>query len=129
MSEEVKRLQHVQENEQLIYNVYGDSAYTADACLRTAHEVNAAPEAQRELLTKENNVMKAMRESVEWFFKDMKNFWTLVDRKKSLKLKQNQVGKIFIVAAIVHNAYVTMNGNEITAYFETMPPDFEDWVR
>ena len=51
-----------------------------------------------------NDSMSAVRASVEWLFADIINYFKFLDFKKDLKIGLSQVGKMYIVCALLRNA-------------------------
>ena len=45
-----------------------------------------------------------------------------------LKLRNQPVAKIMFVCMLLRNAYVTMNGSQVSEYLISLPPSFEHWV-
>ena len=74
-----------------------------------------------------NHSMSAVRSSVEWLFGDIVNYFKFLDFKKNLKLGLSQVGKMYIVCAILHNALTCLYGNTTSQFFHLDPPSLEDY--
>jgi len=108
------------------YNMFGDSAYWADDCLRTYHRGDDAALTDRQKL--ENRGMKVERESIEWDYGEVGNLWRAVDFKYGLKLREQPVTEIVVVAMLLTNFWVTMNGGNTVEHFECMPPTIEDYT-
>ena len=106
--------------------IYGDSAYVhvADSHIAARHhnEFNT----EREVL--ENRCLSACRECIEWDFGDVGVMWSMVDYKKVLKTNLMPVISIYMIALLLRNSYVTMNGGTTAEYFSLVPPTFEVWV-
>ena len=98
--------------------IYGDPAYPLRLCLQAPfREVNLTPE-----MVAYNKSMSKVRESVEWLFADIINYFKFMDFKKNLKIGLSQVGKMYIVAAILRNALTCLYGNETSQFFDLDPP-------
>ena len=112
------------------YLLYGDSAYAVSGLTNIVarKDTNVGDNNVRARFIKENSVLSSCREAIEWDYNDMKRYWPIVDYKKILKMKKMPVSKIFLVAMLLHNSYVCMNGSITSYYFEMEPPPFEDWV-
>jgi hypothetical protein len=54
--------------------------------------------------------------------------WRLVDYKKALKIRKMRVAEMYLLAMLLRNAYVTMNGSQTSKYFSIEPPSFSEWV-
>jgi hypothetical protein len=111
-SEILEQLEDLQLDEELKFKAFGDSAYEVD----------------RYIVSGGGKGMAAVRETIEWTYKDMKTIWKYCDYKHALKLRNQPLGKIFLVCMLLRNAHVTMNGNQASEYFVCEPPTFEHWV-
>ena len=65
-----------------------------------------------------------MRVAVEWIFGDIVNYFKFMDFKK---IGLSQVGKMYIVAAILRNALTCLYGNETSQFFELDPPSLDEY--
>ena len=111
-SEILEQLEELQIDQQLKFKVFGDSAYQIDEYIVSGG----------------GKGMAAVRETIEWKYKDIKTVWKYCDYKHCLKLRKQPLGKIFLVCMLLRNAHVTMNGNQAQEYFVCEPPTFEDWI-
>ena len=66
-----------------------------------------------------NGSMSAVRSSVEWLFGDIVNYFKFLDFKKNLKIGLSQVGKMYIVCAILRNALTCLYSNTTADFFCT----------
>ena len=64
-----------------------------------------------------NARMSSVRESVEWLFGDIVNYFKFIDFKKNLKIGLSSIGKMYIVCAILRNALTCLYGNETSKFF------------
>ena len=71
--------------------------------------------------------MSAVRSSVEWLFSDIVNYFKFLDFKKNLKIGLSQVGKMYIVCAILQNVLTCLYGNSTSQFFDLDPPSLEDY--
>lgn len=108
------------------YIIYGDSAYAVAMYSHIAARYDEDPNTERQNL--ENRCLSSCREVIEWDYGDVGKYWAFVDYKKTLKLRQMMIGRVYFVAMLLRNAYVTMNGCNTSTFYELMPPDFEDWT-
>ena len=80
--------------------LYGDPAYPLRVHLQAPFRIG--------ILTRDmhifNDSMSAVRVSVEWLFADIINYFKFLDFKKDLKIGLSQVGKMYIVCALLRNA-------------------------
>ena len=75
---------------------YGDPAYPHRVHLQCPYR-HARLTVQQEAF---NIAMSTVRESVEWLFRDIIEYFKFLDFKKNLKLQLCSVGKYYIVCAI-----------------------------
>ena len=108
------------------YKVYGDSAYIPLTLSHVRARHSNAVNTPRERL--ENESMSSCRESIEWNYNDLKQYWKFIDFKKNLKLMDMPVVPITLCAMILRNAHTTMNGNTTSSYFECEPPSLVEWT-
>ena len=111
-SQILEQLEELQRDQELKFKVFGDSAYQVDDYIVSGG----------------GKGMAAVRETIEWTYKDMKTTWKYCDYRHCLKLRKQPLGKIFLVCILLRNAHVTMNGNQAAEYFVCEPPTFEDWI-
>ena len=71
--------------------------------------------------------MSSVLVSVEWIFRDIANYFKFLDFKKNLKIALSQVGKIYIVCALLQNALTCMYGNTTSQFFYLDPPDLNEY--
>ena len=74
-----------------------------------------------------NKSMSRVHVTVEWIFGDIVNYFKFMDFKKNLKIGLSQVGKMYIVAAILRNALTCLYGNETSQFFELDPPSLHEY--
>lgn len=113
------------------YALYGDSAYLRTDWILSRHKPLCIDgvvlhELTRDQIT-ENVVMSALRECVEWSYKDVKTLFAYVDYHKKLKLLSTDCVSLIMSALIMRNAHCCMYGNETSRCFELQPPEFEKW--
>lgn len=103
--------------------LYGDPAYPLRVHLQAPFRV--------EILTRQmeifNESMSAVRASVEWLFSDIVNYFKFLDFKKNLKIGLSQVGKMYIICAILRNALTCLYSNTTAEYFGVDPPTLHDY--
>ena len=74
-----------------------------------------------------NKSMSAVRTSVEWTFGDI-NYFKFLDLKKKLKDSSSQMGKMYVVCAILQNALTCMYGNTTSQFFNLDPPHLNEYL-
>lgn len=103
--------------------LYGDPAYPLRLQLQAPfREVQLTPE-----MVAYNKSMSSVRVSVEWIFGDIVNYFKFMDFKKNLKIGLSQIGKMYIVAAILRNALTCLYGSETSQFFELDPPTLQEY--
>ena len=66
-----------------------------------------------------NRSMSSVRESVEWLFNDVTNYFKLLDFKNNLKIGLSSVGKMYVASAFLRNALTCLFGNRTSIFFLT----------
>ena len=107
------KLAQLQEGRQLKYKMHGDSAYSNSDWIVSGG----------------GKGMAAVRESIEWTYKDLKNMWAFCNYERCLKLVNQPLAKIFFVCMLLRNAHITLNGCQTSAYFNMLPPTLDDWTK
>ena len=64
-----------------------------------------------------NGSMSSVRVSVEWLFGDILNYFKLLDFKKNLKVGLSNIGKTYVVCALMRNALTCLYGNQTSDFF------------
>ena len=104
--------------------LYGDRAYPRRIHLQALFRVGVLTR-QMEIF---NEKMSAVRASVEWLFADI-NYFKFLDFTKNLRIGLSQVGKMYIVCAILRNALTCLYSNTAAEYFGVDPPSLQDYFR
>jgi hypothetical protein len=119
-----EKFAHSQFGKPMQFKLYGDSAYQylVDSHIASRY-VN--PVGNQGFI---NECMSSMREMIEWHYGELCQYFKCIDFSKGLKLRQMDVPLMVLVAMLLRNAHVTMNGNKSSEYFRCSPPSFEDWV-
>ena len=74
-----------------------------------------------------NRSMSSVRESVEWLFNDVTNYFKFLDFKKDLKIGLSSVGKMYVASALLRNALTCLYGNQTSSFFQLDAPSLEDY--
>ena len=98
--------------------LYGDPAYPISAHLLGPFKGQNLNEQQMDF----NRAMSALRESVEWGFGKVVNYFKFVDFKKNLKIELSAVGKMYAVAVLLSNAHTCLYGSQAGSFFDLEPP-------
>jgi len=70
--------------------------------------------------------MSAIRECVEWDYKDVKCIWKYIDWNHVLKIYKQPVSKIVFVCFLLKDAYSCMNANQTSEYYMMEPPSLDN---
>ena len=76
-----------------------------------------------------NKAMRSVRVSVEWLFGEIVKYFKFVDFNRAMSIRLSQIGKIYIVCALLQNAYACLHGNIVTDYFGVQPPSLEAYFK
>ena len=70
--------------------------------------------------------MSAVREAIEWSYKDIKQLWSSQDFKRNLKVRMAPISLLYKTAALLTNFKVCMkHGGQVSEYFQCDPPSLE----
>ena len=105
--------------------LYGEPAYPLRIHLQAPFRVGVLTR-QMEIFKEK---MSALRESVELLFADIIDYFKFRDFKKNLRIGLSQVGKIYIVCAILRNALTCLYSSTTAEYFGVDPPSLQDYFR
>ena len=64
---------------------------------------------------------------MEWLFGDIIKYFCFLDFKKNLKIGLSQIGKMYIVCALLRNALTCLYGNTTSQYFDLDPPTLQEY--
>lgn len=68
------------------------------------------------------------RVPVEWAFGHVATLWSFADYHKNQKFLLQPVGIYYRLAVLLRNMHVCIYGSEIADYFNTKPPQLEDYL-
>ena len=74
-----------------------------------------------------NKSMSTVRVAVEWLFGDILNYFKFLDFKKNLKIGLSQVGKMYVVCALIRNALTCLYPNSCSIFFDLQPPTLDQY--
>ena len=103
--------------------LYGDLAYPLRIHLQIPFRNAVLTPAMQAF----NSSMSAVRESVEWLFGDIINYFKFMDFNNNLKIGLSSVGKMYIVSVLLCNALTCINGNQTSDFFNLDPPTLEEY--
>ena len=93
--------------------LYGNPAYPQRVYLQTPFQNRALTA----LMIAFNQSISTVRESLEWLFNDIVNYFKFMDFKKNLKISLSSVGKMYVVCAILRNALTCLYPNQTARLF------------
>ena len=103
--------------------IYGDLAYPLGPQLQTLFRGAGMTQNQKAW----NKSMSEVRIAVEWIFGDIIQYFKFLDYKKNLKVSLSAVGRLYIVAALLHNARAILYGTTTSKYFHVNPPTLQEY--
>eukprot|EP00033_Pygsuia_biforma_P005605 GCRY01006191.1.p1 GENE.GCRY01006191.1~~GCRY01006191.1.p1 ORF type:complete len:384 (+),score=7.06 GCRY01006191.1:425-1576(+) len=105
--------------------LYGDPAYPNRPFLirpYTGHHLTAEQNAF-------NYRMSKVRQSVEWAFKDIIQYFSFLDYSKNLKIYLQPIAQYYQVGAFLMNCLTCFRrGNQTSIYFNCDPPTIEEYL-
>lgn len=106
------------------YCVWGDPGYNNRCFLETPSQGENLTPTQQAF----NTAMLSIRISVEWTFKEVKLYWSTVDYKRKLKLRESPVALIYQVSALPQNLRNIFYPSQSSKYFNCKPPKIEQYL-
>ena len=103
--------------------LYGDPAYPLRAHLQAPFRNGVLTQPMKDF----NKSMSRVRVSVEWIFGDIINYFKFMDFKKDMKIGLSYIGKMYIVCALLRNAFTCLYGNLTSEYFGLSPPTLQEY--
>ena len=97
------------------YRIYGYPAYLLRIHLQAPFRYRVLTPQMMDF----NRSMSSVRESVEWLFNDVTNYFKLLDFKNNLKIGLSSVGKMYVASAFLRNALTCLFGNRTSIFFLT----------
>ena len=102
--------------------IYGDSGYSARYFLYVPFSGSNLSDAQKAF----NTTMAKSRVTVEWYFREVKRYWTLLDYRRKLRVKEAAVGSLYLAAILLTNVRNCCYPNTISQYFGSQPSTMEE---
>ena len=103
--------------------IYGDPVYPVRVHLQSPYSGNRLMPAMEAF----NESMSKVRTSVEWVFGDIVRSFKFMDFKNNLKIGLSQIGKMYLVCALIQNVITCMYGNQTSNYFDLNPPTVHEY--
>ena len=105
--------------------IYGDTAYPLSVHLQPPFRGANLTANQAAY----NKAMSELRVSVEWVFVFVKNYFKFIDYHKMLKIGLSAVGKFFLVCGLLQNGHTCLYGNNVSEYFNILPPSLGEYFQ
>lgn len=107
------------------FYLYGDAAYMIRPWLQTAFPRVGATEEQLEYDTGTS----AVRVSVEWNYKDVKQMWTINDFSRALKVRKSPIALLYISSALLWNMKICIEqGGQLVSFYNIAPPTLRRYL-
>jgi hypothetical protein len=104
------------------FHCFGDGAYPRSMHMQKGL-ISPSTRAEREF----NHSCNTTRVAVEQTFHCIVSLFPYVDTARKMKIMKQCVGHKVRCAVIFHNWHTCMYGNQVGAYFNVMPPTFEQY--
>ena len=105
--------------------LYGYTAYPLRVHLQAPFRIGVLTRQMENF----NEKMSTVSAPVECLFADIINYFKFLDYKKNLRIGLSQVGKMYIVCAILRSALTCLYSNTTAEYFGVDPPSLQDYFR
>lgn len=106
------------------YCIYGDSGYNSRSFLEVPFQGTTLTSGQSAF----NRAMSAARVTVEWHYKELKQYWTTVDFKRKMKVGEGPVGAVYLACLILTNLRNCLHPNPVSHYFACSPLTLEEYL-
>lgn len=106
------------------YCIYGDMGYNSRSFLHIPYDGSHLTAHQ----TAFNKAMSTIRIPVEWVFKEVKQYFPLMDFPRKLKVNQAPVGSMYLLSILLTNFRTWIYGNPTSAYFLCFPPSINEYI-
>jgi nuclease HARBI1 len=100
------------------YCIYGHSAYVLRECLMVGFDGTGITPEQAAF----NKAMSRSRVTVEWIFKDIKNYWNHAAYPRKLALCRTPVGVLYGTSIILWNFRCCLYGSPTSRFFSCPTP-------
>ena len=107
------------------YCLYADAACILRVYLQVAFPRASSTPTQRVY----GALMSAVREAVEWTYKDLKQMWSSQDFKRQLKIRKCPIALLYKAAGLLWNVKTCLHqGGQVSTYFDCRPPTLERYL-
>lgn len=107
-----------------IFTVYGDPAYPIRQHILGPYRGAAVTAAQQQF----NKEMSRVRESVEWGFGKVVQYFAFLDFRKKQKILLQPIGKYYVVGVLLVNCHTCLYGSTTSSHFDVSPPDVQTYL-
>lgn len=108
-----------------VFTLYGDPAYPVQQYILAPYRGAVITPLQAQF----NTSMSKVRESVEWEFGKVVQYFAFLDFRKNLKILLQPIAKYYIIGALFSNCHTCLYGSTTTSYFGVEPPELETYLR
>jgi hypothetical protein len=106
------------------YYLYGDVAYTLRPYLQTGFRGSTISSDEMAF----NASMSKVRVTVEWAFRDVKQYFTHVDLPRKLRLRETPAGLLYVSSVMLWNFRVCLYGSRSAHYFQCDSIDISEYL-
>ena len=103
--------------------IYGDPAYPLRLHLPAPYKHNNLTEEEKQF----DKAMSSVRVSIEWDFGEIAEYFAFIDFKRNQKIALSEVGTMYLVSGLLHNARTCLYGSSTSRFMEVDPPNLEEY--
>ncbi|XP_067040714.1 uncharacterized protein [Acropora muricata] len=107
-----------------IFTLYGDTAYPIRQHILGPYRGAGLTPLQEQF----NGNMSKLRESVEWGFGKIVQYFAFLDFSKNLKFLLQPIGKYYVIGTLFTNCHTCLYGSTTTSLFGVPPPGIEEYL-
>ena len=104
--------------------IYGTPVYPLRPHLQAPYKHSNLTEEEKQF----NKAMSSVRVSVEWAFGEVAEYFAFIDFKKNQKIALSEVGTMYNVCALLHNARACLYGSSTSRFMEVVPQKLEQYL-
>lgn len=104
--------------------IWGDPGYNNRWFLETPFQGANLSLAQKAF----NTAISTVRITVEWAFEQVKLYWTSVDFKRKLKVREIPISLLYQTGVLLSNFHNCFHPNQTSIYFSCPPISFEEYI-
>ena len=107
-----------------VFTLYGDPAYPLCQDILAPYR-GAILTPDQELF---NQKMSKVRESVEWSFGKVVQYFAFLDFRKNLKVLLQPIAKYYVVGSLLTNCHTCLYSSVTSNYFGLHPPELDTYL-